>query len=152
MSRYSSYAKRAKEWDRRRFFGTCADKSDKYFTFNHYVSDSEIVIVTDNIATLRGDYVLIVGNNSAVYLRDFCVTPVHSYKERFNAYAVKLKREYFKPYTFRTEFEGFYFKEDDTFDTLVRVAKEQDREDLPIALGHVKIKKKEKEKELEYEM
>jgi hypothetical protein len=150
MSRYSDYAKRSKEWERRRFFGTCADKSNKYFTFNHYVSDNEIVIITNNIATIKDNYILIVGNNSAVYLKDFCVVPVHSYKERFNAYAVKLKREYFKPYTFRSEFEGFYFEQPDDFDALVRLAKEQDKEDLPIALGHLNTL--ERSKGANYEM
>lgn len=42
-----------------------------------------------------------------------------------SAYAVKLNIEYFKPYTFKFNFEDMAFEEEQSFDCLIDIAKTQ---------------------------
>jgi hypothetical protein len=137
MSNYSDYIKKIKERNKEKFFPNHKNVSNRYFTFDHYISDDEIVIITSNIINLKGSPVLIVGNDKAVYLKDFCIQPVHNYHLGINAFAVRLKRQFFKVYTFKKEFEAFYFEKDENFDDLVEVAKEQDKRNMSIAIGHM---------------
>lgn len=137
MSSYSEFLKKVKEQNKERFFPNHKNVSNKYFTFDHYVSDDEIIIVTSNIISVKDNPVLVVGNNKVVYLKDFCIQPVHNYDLGINAYAVILKRQYFKVYTFKKDIEGFSFEKEESFDDLVQVAKEQDAANMKIAIGHM---------------
>lgn len=138
MSKFSEYVKTVKENEKERFFPNCKNVSAKYFTFQHYINDDEVVIVTSNVVPVKDSLVMLVANNKAVYLKDWTVKKVHSYNEMFNAYAVKLNRKFFKVYTFKNYFEGFAFGEhEQTFDDMVETAKAQDEENLKIALGHM---------------
>ena len=134
MSTYSEYMKGVKENNLVRFFGEVEHKSNKYFTFNHYINDNEVIIITGNVKYIKGNPVLIIANNKAVYLKDWLVKSVHNYFNDIYAYAVKLNRQYFKPYTFKSDFEDMCIETEYTFDDLLNVAREQDAENMKIAL------------------
>ena len=134
MSTYSEYMKSVEENNLTRFFGEVEHKSNKYFTFNHYINENEAIIITGNVKYIKGNPVLIIANNKAVYLKDWLVKPVHNYFNDIYAYAVKLNRQYFKPYTFKNDFEDMCIETEYTFDDLLNVAKEQDAENMKIAL------------------
>lgn len=132
MSKYSEYIKSRKEKDLEFFFGEVTKKSNKYFEYNSVIDEDNIIIVTNNIKTIKGNMVMIVDNNKAVYLKDWQVRRVHNFYNGVSAFAVKLNRKYFKPYTFRFDFEDMAFEQEETFDSLKECASEQD---YPIALG-----------------
>lgn len=134
MSTYSEYLKEVKGNNIKRFFGEVTKKSNKYFTFNHYINEDEAIIITNNVKKVKGNYVLVVANNKCVYLKDWLVKPVHNYFNGIYAYAVKINRQYFKPYTFKSDFEDICIEEEYTFDDLLNVAKEQDAKNMKIAL------------------
>ena len=134
MSTYSEYMKGVKENNLVRFFGEVEHKSNRYFTFNHYINDNEAIIITDNVKYIKGNPVLIIANNKAIYLKDWLVRPVHNYFNDIYAYAVKINRQYFKPYTFKSDFEDMCIETEYTFDDLLNVAREQDAENMKIAL------------------
>lgn len=134
MSKLSEAIKEAKERNLNRFFGEIHHTSNTHFTFKHYQSDDEIIIVTNNVREVKGNQVLIVSDNQAVYLKDWNVLRIMNWREGVDAFAIKLNRKYFKPYTFSRNFEDFAFETPDTFDSLVEVAKEQDAENMPIRI------------------
>ena len=129
--------KSRKEKDLTFFFGETKKMSNKYFSFKRFIDDDNIIIITNNIKTIKGSFVMLVDNNKAVYLKDWQVRPVHNYGAGINAYAVKLNRKYWKVYTFKTDFDDMAFEKEETFDDLVTIAKEQDIENMPIATGHM---------------
>lgn len=134
MSTYSDYLKGMKEKSIERFFGKVEHKSNKYFTFNHYINDDEAIIITSDVKYIKGNPVLIIANNKAVYLKDWLLMPVRNYDNNVYGYAVKINRKYFKPYTFKSEFEDIYIESEYTFDDLLNISKEQDKENMSIAL------------------
>lgn len=136
MSKYSDFLKDMKENQINKFFGEVKNTSNKYFKFNHILNEDEIIIVTGNVKFIKDNFVLVVGNNKVVYLKEWNIVRVHNYDLGLNAYAVKLNRKYFKTYTFKSDFEDFYFEKDDTFESLIEIAKEQN--DTEIALGWTK--------------
>ena len=111
--------------DIERLFGEHKMSSNQYFTFSNVQDEDNIITTTNNIKSIKKNPVLIVGNNEVVYLKDWNILPVMNWEKGIDAWAVKLNRKYFKVYTFGEEFEDFYFKETETFDSLVEVAKEQ---------------------------
>lgn len=135
MSRLNDFIKESKEKDLQFFFGDIHHTSNKYFNFKHYKNDDEIIIVTNNIHEIKDNLVLIVDNNKVVYLKDWQVRPIMNYDNGIYEFAVKLNRRFFKTYEFKTNFDFVCFEKEDTFDNLVEVAKEQDKENLPVAQG-----------------
>lgn len=138
MSSFSDYMKsRAKKEDD--FFfgeGNKTKESNKYFTYKHVIDDDNIIINTNNIKIIKDNYVLIVDNNKAVYLKDWQVRCAHNwYDMGSNFYIVKVNRKYFKPYTFKFNFTDFSFEKENTFDDLMAVAIEQDKENMQVANG-----------------
>ena len=129
----STYAANQKE---SRFFGRYYDVSRKYFHYEHYKDDDNIIINTNNIKYIKREPVLIVNDNQAVYVKDWNVAPIHNHDENWDGYAVRLQRKYFKPYTFRSTFDDYSFSKPDTFDSLVKVAKEQDKRNMKVATRH----------------
>ena len=111
--------------------------SNKYFDFNHTPDSDNIIITTNNIKTIKGNYVLVTGNNQAVYLKDWQVRAVHNYDAGINSYAVKLNSKYFKPYTFKSDFSDYSFDKPETFDSLRKVAKKQNKSRTKWAYGHI---------------
>lgn len=132
MSKYSEYIKNMKDKDLEFFFGEVTKKSNKYFTYNSIIDDDNIIIITNNIKDIKGNFVMLVDNNKGVYLKDWQVRPVHNFYNGMSGYAVKLNRKYFKPYTFRFDFEDMAFEKEETFDTIKEIAATQTE---PIALG-----------------
>ena len=137
MSKFNEAIKKMEEKDLNFFFGenNFQKTSNKYLTFKRVLNEDEIILVTKNIKIIKDNYVLIVGNNKAVYLKDWAVKKIRNYYENIEAYAVKLNRKYFKIYTFKSNFEDFVFEKDENFDDLLKVAEEQEKENLKIALG-----------------
>nr|DAI56024.1 MAG TPA: hypothetical protein [Caudoviricetes sp.] len=136
MSKYSEFLKEMKEEQISKFFGEVKKTSNKYFKFNHILNEDEIIIVTGNVKFIKDNFVLVVGNNKVVYLKEWNIVRVHNYDLGLNAHAVKLNRKYFKTYIFKNDFEDFHFEKDDTFESLMEIAKEQN--DTEIALGWTK--------------
>lgn len=119
-----------------RFFGEITTTSNKYFTFKKYINDDEILLVTSNIHEIKGNLIMIIADNKAVYLKDWQVRPVMNYYEDLYTFVVKLNRNFFKPYTFSTPFDAVAFGDrEDTFDDLVQGAKEQDKRNIPFRKG-----------------
>jgi len=137
MASYSEYMKSRKEKDLAFFFGETKKMTNKYFSFKRVVDDDNIIIITNNIKTIKGSFVMMVDNNKVIYLKDWQVRPIHNYGADINAYAVKLNRKYWKVYTFKSDFEDMAFEKEETFDDLMAVAIEQDEENMPVALGHM---------------
>lgn len=130
MSNYSEFIKQRKENDLKFFFGEDMKRySNNYIKFTHIKDNDNFIIVTNNIRTIKDSLVMIIGSNKAIYLKNWQVRPL---KEHYGvrAFAVKLNRNYFKPYTFSSEFEDFCFDEgkEDSFDSLLEVAKIQEEE------------------------
>lgn len=133
MSNYSEFLKSQKEKDLKFFFGENVKKiSNKYFKYESVKNDDEIILITNDIKFLKGNYVLIVDNNKAIYLKDWQVKQVHNYNLGLNAYAVKLNRKFFNPYQFKFTFDEFSFDKEETFDDLLDIARTQKN---VIALG-----------------
>lgn len=123
----SEMFKKRKSKDIEFFFGDTEWRSNKYFKFDHVKDNDNIILVTNNIKAIKGNFVMIVDNDKAVYLKDWQVKPVHSFSEGMYGWAVKLNRKYFKPYTFKTSFDDYSFDKQDTFDSLLKTAKKQDK-------------------------
>lgn len=103
--------------------------SNKYYTIaNPVLNDDEFLLRTNNIKTYtKGEdlkIILVVGNNKAVYLKDWQVKKVQEYPFG-NSYIVKLSRKFFKIYTFKSDFEDFAFDRDEDFDSLKEIASTQ---------------------------
>lgn len=111
-------------------------KSNQYFTFKHVLDDDTIIINTNNVKRVKGNLVLIVDNDKAVYVKEWNFRGMHNYDQLGdNVYLVKLQRQYFKPYTFSRPFEGFSFNGMQDFDFLKGIAEQQDIENMPVANG-----------------
>lgn len=136
---YSEFLKERKQKDMDFFYGKGNTKklSNKYFEFKRVLDDDNCIVVTNNIKTIKGNPVMITGNNQAVYLKDWQCRPVHNYYEGVDAYAVKLNRRYYKPYTFRSNFEGYSFDKNNTFDDMMDTAKQQEQVNMKFAEGHM---------------
>lgn len=132
MSRYGDYIKSVKEKDAKWFFGDDAEIGNNHgITWKRYKDDDNIVLVTNNVSywSKKGTYVMWVGNNKIVYLKDWQVRPVKNWElGALNAYAVRLTRKYFKPYALSFSSDEFMFEKDESFDDLVEVAKSQDQD------------------------
>jgi hypothetical protein len=120
-----------------RFFGEVKKVSNKYFTFDRIINEDEIIILTNNIKDIKNSPALIVGNNKAVFLKDWLVKRVHNWEEGMDFFAVKLNRKFFKVYTFQNPFEDYSFDQEDDFDSLYKVAQEQQEVNLKVAYGHL---------------
>jgi hypothetical protein len=144
MSKYSEFLKKRAESDRNWYFGENNYKavSNKFFTYKAVLNDDEIIIRTNDVKIFKNNYVLIVGSNDVVYLKDFQVREVHTWCKvsKDNFYLVKLNRKYFKPYHFTNAICNYEGKENvDTFDDLLQVAKEQDDYPLQVGKGWMQI-------------
>lgn len=100
--------------------------SNKYFTFKHVIDDDNIIITTSNIKFIKGNPVMIVGNNKGLYLKNWQINVVFNSSVEGQIYTVKLNRKFFRPYQFNFTFDDMSFAKDDTFDELLKIAREQD--------------------------
>ena len=135
MSNFSEYMKSRKENDMKFFYGETEKKSNKYFYFKRVQDEDNIILLTDNIKFFKGSPVLVVAENKVVYLKVWQIRNVHNYHLGVNTYAVKLNRNYFKKYTLSFVLDDFAGKEEDDFDSLKKIAAEQDEANMPVADG-----------------
>ena len=119
------------------FFGEHRKVSNKYFEFKRIIDKDNFIIVTKNVKIIKGNPVLLTDNNKGVYLKDFQIREISNYYEGINTYAVKLNRKYFKEYTFKNDFEDFSFSKRETFDSLKKAAKEQEKVNLSFKEGWI---------------
>ena len=136
MSKFSEYIKEEKKKAIERFFGPIVKRSNQYFTFKRVIDEDNFIIITNNIKTIRGSPVLIIGPHEAVFLKDWQVVPVKMNRGTVNADAVKLNRNYFKIYTFKDGFNEYGGDGVESFDSLLEIAKEQDAANEAVAVGH----------------
>lgn len=119
VSNYSG----AKEKDA--FFGTVAKKSNKYMLLDQVTNKEDAIVMTNNIAVVKGNAVLVTGKNSAIYLKDWQFRKMES-DNGASAFAVKINKKYFKEYTFQSGFD--FGGEKDTFETLWEKAVSQQKQ------------------------
>ncbi len=133
----SDFFKKKAAGEKEAFFGETKKVSNKYFEFKRVKDDNNIVLVTNNVIINRNlnTILLVVGNNKAVYLKEWQVRQIRNYDLGVYGYAVKLNRNYYKTYTFKKEFDNYSIDKDQTFDDLLEVAKEQDKENMAVATG-----------------
>lgn len=118
-------------------FGNVKYVSNKYFVAEKQViSNDEVVILTSNVRAIKGNPVLVTGDHKAVYLKDIAGAQT----DNGLMYAVKLKREYFKEYTFKNTIDdNLYFEKDNKFDDYLRIAKKQQKTRKRIRLRSIDI-------------
>lgn len=111
------------------FFGANRKVTNKFMELEKQVIDNDhILLFTNNVASIKGNPVLVVNDNQAVYLKDFQIagaTVKDASGNTYNTYAVKVNRQYFKPYTFRSQIGDFSFDKAHDFDSLLNIAKQQ---------------------------
>lgn len=143
MSSLSNYIKARKEKDKDFFFGAgnWRNLTNKYIAYKSVLNDDEIIIRTSNIKFFKGCPVLIVGSNDVVYLKDWQVKAAHAWEPDFKEdfYIVKINKKYFRTYHFENPVFGFESMENQDFEHLLDVAKEQEESKMLIALGHMNI-------------
>lgn len=139
MSSFSEAIKDAGEKNLERFFGEVRHLSAKYFSFRHVIDDDNIIVNVKNVVTVKGSPVLAVGSCSGVYLKDWLLREAHVCKDGMDEdfWCVKLNRKFFKVYTFKSPLTEDALEDTLTFDEWMQVARLQDEESMPIALGHM---------------
>lgn len=138
MSSYGDWMKEKAHREDNRFFGegNKVKKTNKYFSYRHVIDGDTVIINTNNVKEVKGNLVMVVGKNKAVYLKDWNVRPAHNYGDICeDFYLVKLQRQYFKPYTFKSPFGDFCFDADQDFDKMVEIARAQDEKNMLVANG-----------------
>jgi len=107
--------------------------SNQYFTFNHIIDNDTIIVITNNVKFLKGNPVLIIANNKGIYLKQWQIDSVKvGQREWVSAYAVKLNRNFFKPFTFNFDFDDFAFSQEDSFESLLEISKTQNEKEISI--------------------
>lgn len=126
MSKYSDYLKSRKQKDNDFFYGEGNLKkiSNKYFQFKTVLDDDNIIIFSKNLTLIKDSPIMIVAENKAIYLKPWQYKIVETF-DGVRGFLVKINRDYFKPYTFRTCFDGYEGMNDYDFDQLLEIAKEQ---------------------------
>lgn len=118
-----------------KFFGDINQVTNKYFEIkSQNPSADEAIVFTDNVAFIKGNPVLITGNNKGVYLKEWNILqasldfPDESGHNITNTFAVKINKKYYKEYTFKSNFDGVSFDKDETFNSLKKLATEQEKQ------------------------
>ena len=115
MSKYSDYLRKRKESSNDFYFGEGNWKkiSNQYIKYKSVLDENTIIIRTGNIKNIKGNFVLLVGNNKGVYLKEWQVRPFYNCPLDISGYLVKLSRDFFKIYTFKSDCEGYSFSKDE---------------------------------------
>lgn len=110
-----------------KFYGAVNHTSNKHFTYNPILDEDNIIIRTNNIRRFKDSLVLVVGNNKVVYLKDWQVRQVIFKLNRdwLKTFVVKINRNYFKMYSWKSDFTDFYFEKDNDFDSWKEIASSQ---------------------------
>lgn len=117
------------------FFKQVQLVSNKYFTYDSVIDKDNIIVRTNNVKMIKDNPVLIVDNNKAIYLKDWQVVPIKMDRGEVNTYAVKLNRKYMKEYTFKSNFDNVSFSKKDDFNSLMKVARSQQKQNKQVSYG-----------------
>lgn len=114
--------------EKNNFFGeNNLETSNKRFQIkNHVIDNDNILLITNNIQYFPNKecFVIWVGSNKIVYLKDWQVITVYNFEIIGDTYIVKLNRQFFKKYDcFKSD--KFIFESEETFDSLLDIAKSQ---------------------------
>ena len=122
-----NFEKYGKSTQNDKFFGDKYMISNKYFLFDHNPDENTSIAVfgREHFRDIKGNTVLIVGNDKAVYLKDWQIQPVDIERGMASGYAVKLNSNYYKPYTFKNSFNQVSMDKDLSFDDIRKIAKSQ---------------------------
>lgn len=104
------------------FFGEVKKTTNKYMVFDQVKDKDSAIIMTKNFAVVKGNPVLVTGPNTCIYLKDWQFRRMVN-RDGIDAFAVKINKNYFKEYTFRSSFD--FSGEKDTFESLHKVATSQ---------------------------
>lgn len=107
------------------FFGEVAKTSNKYMMVDQVTDADSAIIMTNNVQVVKGNMVMVTGRNTAVYLKNGQYRRMVS-EDGAEAFAVKINRNYFKEYTFKSDFD--FGGKKDTFDSLHQTAAQQQRQ------------------------
>jgi len=101
------------------------------------------VVFTANVRLYKNKPVLVIGNNSVIFLSasDFIKADSIDYENHETigeGFIVRLNRNS-KIYTFKNSFEDFYFEKDDTIESLIDLGRKQDEDKNCIFVfrGHI---------------
>ena len=109
--------------------------SKRSFTFKNIVNDDVVIYLTTNVRTIKDKHILVTGEHHGVFLKDWQFKKISNHQKGINCYAVKLYRDYFKPFSFGAiSFEPATPKIED-FEDLIRQAKEQEKEHIDFREG-----------------
>lgn len=108
-----------------RFFGEVAKTSNQYMMFDQVKDKDNAIIMTNDVKVIKGHMVMLTGENTAIYLKDWQYRLMKT-KDGTEAFAVKINRNSFKEYTFKSGFSD-YGGEKETFDSLWKTAIAQQR-------------------------
>lgn len=140
MSQFSEYIKERKQKVAESFFGKSVVRHDDNIAWDGYIDDETIIVLTKNVRYWKNkdQFVMLIGNNKYIYLRSCDVVEVKNWHLELNAYAVKLNRKYFKAYTINGTFDDVMFEKEDSFESLLEVAKTQETKEIKNGwkLGH----------------
>lgn len=139
MSDFAAFMKEKAKRENDLFFGEGNRKkiSNKYYTFKHVLNNDTILINTNNVRVVKDSLILVVGDDKAVYLKDWNVRKAHNYDWGIDFWIVKLSRAFFKIYTFKSRIDSDLMFDVglQDFDYLLEVAKAQDQENMKVADG-----------------
>ena len=128
-NKYGEYMRNCFRKDVSYFFGNkvtfLSDRNSKEISYEPIIDDDTIIIRTNNLARVKDNLVLVVDHNKAVYLKIFNIMRAKDPEYGISFDLVKLNRKYFKTYTFKSDFEGFSFESETTFDDLKAIASTQ---------------------------
>lgn len=105
------------------------EQPNKYITFKHLIDDENIIIVTSNIKYFKnsGKYIMAIGNNSCIWLKEWQIKKCYNYWLDTDAHIVKLNKKYYTPYALKFTFDELNFEKDETWEDMIEIAKEQDQ-------------------------
>lgn len=117
-------------------------KHDTLLDFTHVIDRDNIIIITNNIEIMKHQYILVIGDNKVVWLKDWQVQELKYWDVQLNTYAVKLNRQYFKPYELKFKLDKYCFNgREHTFDSLYELAVSQDNatQKIEYKFGHYNL-------------
>lgn len=123
------------------FFGAVHNVSNKYFIPQRQVIDNDnIILITNNIQVVKGNAIMVVGQNQAVYVNNIAGANVKNGGALVtDTYAVKLNRQRFKTYTFRNGFNNAP-SQNESFDDLLKIARQQEKSGNAYSLHQIAIR------------
>ena len=136
---YEEYIQSQRREEAKYFFSDSTklelDKKNGKIRWVHHLTDDVVIIETPYVRywPKQEQYVLLVGHQKVVYLKDWQVLPIRHNDEKIHA--VKLNREHFKIYNIGFVYEDGTFPDEVSFDYFVEQAKEQDKSNKWFSLG-----------------